>query len=206
MQRSAGPLTGPPRRGARCKRKFGDPYVGKWACSSGGELPLCKRSVVGSNPTGSTTCLPSMALYDLIFSFGVQNMEGRACTRCGLSKPAEDFGLRKATGKLQSWCKLCYRELHRIRWSENVQGRKEYQAYKNRELRDRNVNYVFEFLSANPCMDCGEADPVTLEFDHRPGEKSYLPFPISAAEDMACPPSSQRLLSVMSDAPTVTGA
>lgn len=33
--------------------------------------------------------------------------------------------------------------------------------------------HLFEFLSTQSCIDCGEADPIVLEFDHIDGKDKF---------------------------------
>jgi hypothetical protein len=50
---------------------------------------------------------------------------------------------------------------------------KEYNAETNRRVRE----YVASYLVTHPCVDCGEADPIVLEFDHRdPTSKEFTVF------------------------------
>lgn len=44
----------------------------------------------------------------------------------------------------------------------------------SRANRDKLRDYIAAFLNENPCVDCGEADPIVLEFDHRdPATKRF---------------------------------
>ena len=64
---------------------------------------------------------------------------------------------------------------------QNASARKYYHANREkvkakvnecgRRLAKRNRDYIEAYLLAHPCVDCGETDPVVLEFDHVRGAK-----------------------------------
>jgi hypothetical protein len=85
----------------------------------------------------------------------------RRCPGCDRELPESLFS-RMGQG-FQGWCKSCFREYHAARRSRS-------QALTNARRRT-STRYVLDHLLARPCADCGEADPVVLEFDHVRGEK-----------------------------------
>lgn len=91
----------------------------------------------------------------------------RECARCKQLKSEEEFNFKnKSKGIKQYECKNCSRHYLRSHYAKN---RKYYldKAYKrNLRIRKEIRSYVWLYLSKNPCVDCGEADPVVLEFDH----------------------------------------
>jgi len=55
------------------------------------------------------------------------------------------------------------------------------QIYDNRNKRRENARqYVWDYLSTNPCIECGESDPRLLEFDHRDPGKKKAPVSVLA--------------------------
>ncbi len=49
-------------------------------------------------------------------------------------------------------------------------------VYRRREIRHK---MIFDFLSSNPCIDCGCTDPIVLSFDHLSDKKSDISRMIS---------------------------
>ncbi|MFI9842020.1 hypothetical protein ACIHFD_33640 [Nonomuraea sp. NPDC051941] len=94
----------------------------------------------------------------------------RTCPRCGQKLPIDAFGRKSAT-RLQAYCRECNREYQREHYRKNsdiYRVRRDRYAAAQREEVFRNL---MEYLARNPCIDCGEADPIVLQFDHVRGEK-----------------------------------
>lgn len=86
------------------------------------------------------------------------------CCRCKQKLPRDNFG---GLTKRNDYCKECKRKIEKEYRNEhrekiNEQNRK---AANKRYLINR-TNLV-SFLLDHPCIDCGEKDPIVLEFDHR---------------------------------------
>ncbi len=95
------------------------------------------------------------------------------CCLCHVDKPEHDFAFRSlTTGVRQGHCRTCHAAYRRRHYLQNRA------AYVAREMARMNAYRVdnrlrlFEYLSAHPCVSCGEADVLVLEFDHRdPSQK-----------------------------------
>lgn len=96
----------------------------------------------------------------------------KRCTRCKVEKPTAEFS--RSGERLQSWCRPCHREWDRDHYRSKP-GRKRQVTQAKRRWEKREVERIRQFLAdhlaGHPCVDCGETDPVVLEFDHVRGEK-----------------------------------
>ena len=87
----------------------------------------------------------------------------KTCTKCGVEKQDADYHyLYKAKGIRKPSCKECCSNHHKGYYQAN---HKRYTDY-NRERKRRNQQFVRDYLKEHPCLDCGESDPVVLDFDH----------------------------------------
>ena len=94
------------------------------------------------------------------------------CRSCGLYKPASEFPKRgRESDRLQTWCKACFAAYKARRHQENHE-REMRRIRRNEALHiAENRAFVRAYLLSHPCVDCGERDPIVLEFDHVRGEK-----------------------------------
>jgi hypothetical protein len=96
----------------------------------------------------------------------VSDVAVKRCSRCGQERPVEDFVWRRSQGTWGSHCRACRAEYGRVHYSSNREVyKKRAIAQKRRLLRER-TEFLLEYFKANPCRDCGETDPVMLDFDH----------------------------------------
>ena len=97
----------------------------------------------------------------------------KLCSKCGVVKDEEDFAKSKKKDGRQVWCRSCRKKYDRARYYARDGVEKERQTVKNRRISQRNRDYVWQYRSTHPCVDCGEDDPVVLQFDHVRGEKRF---------------------------------
>lgn len=97
----------------------------------------------------------------------------KRCGRCGAVKPVEEFAWRrKHRGQRHNYCRPCSAAYHREHYLANRQRYIDQAQDRKRVVRLERTRYLIKFFEDHPCTDCGETDPVVLEFDHL-GEKSF---------------------------------
>jgi len=93
------------------------------------------------------------------------------CPKCKTDKPIDAFYPTKAG--TTAYCRPC----HLVYMKERRDSRKASvgdatASYTRRKaLQQRNKAIVWDYLQNHPCTDCGESDPIVLQFDHVRGVK-----------------------------------
>jgi hypothetical protein len=94
-------------------------------------------------------------------------LQTRRCNRCGELKPLDTFAWhRKASGQRQHHCRECQKVIGREHYLANRQRYIEMEARRKKARNEQRMRQLIEFLREHPCVDCGESDPLVLEFDH----------------------------------------
>ena len=71
----------------------------------------------------------------------------------------------------QSYCKKCSAKFDvETKQNPNYFVRRRADRRRHRDIKRA---FIKEFFKTHPCIDCGEVDPIVLEFDHVRGEKKF---------------------------------
>ncbi len=96
------------------------------------------------------------------------------CNGCAKSVPIEDFYWKfKSRGIRQSRCKRCAATYKHENYIANRTRIVTRLRVSNLAAVTENRQRIWDYLIEHPCVDCGERDPIVLEFDHVRGEKSF---------------------------------
>jgi len=91
----------------------------------------------------------------------------RKCYRCGEVKPTAEFAWRrKEQGQHDTFCRPCRSAYGKEHYAANRSRYIEQARVQKQRLRLERTTYLLAFFRTHPCVDCGEQDPVVLEFDH----------------------------------------
>jgi hypothetical protein len=91
----------------------------------------------------------------------------RRCGRCGDVKPFEAFAWRRIhKGQRDNYCRPCRAAYKQEHYLANKQRYVDRAATVTRRVRLERTLRLIEYFRSHPCVDCGETDPVVLEFDH----------------------------------------
>lgn len=92
----------------------------------------------------------------------------KVCSKCKLDKQLDEFNKNSSKSDgLQTICRVCSNERSAKHYASNKQDYQKSRTKSRLTLRE----YVLEYLSQHPCIDCNESDPVCLDFDHVSGDK-----------------------------------
>ena len=79
---------------------------------------------------------------------------------------------RRRIGQRDTYCRACRRAYGKEHYAANRQRYIDQAAARKDILARERVGFLLEYFKEHPCTDCGEADPIVLEFDHL-GDKQF---------------------------------
>lgn len=97
--------------------------------------------------------------------------ELRICPRCKETKALAEFAWkRKDRNQRQVYCRSCRAHYGREHYLANRQRYVERARLRKHAVRLARTEFLIHYFEDHPCVDCGETDPVVLEFDHLGGK------------------------------------
>lgn len=81
----------------------------------------------------------------------------KECIRCN-----KNLAIRERP----AWCGECKREYDREYWAKTKDKRNAQKKINKDITRERNRDFIYSYLLEHHCVDCGEDNPIVLQFDH----------------------------------------
>lgn len=96
----------------------------------------------------------------------------KRCAHCKELKDLTEFAYSNKLLKThQKHCRDCMRKFNRQSYERRSEKKKQEIEENRKAQREAIRQYIWDYLSTHPCVDCGESDPKVLEFDHVRGRK-----------------------------------
>lgn len=89
----------------------------------------------------------------------------KKCNICGIEKQESEFRVRSSGGPV-AYCKPCHREYDKLDYKRHKGKRVYKKRLRNSTRRTDTREFIYQYLSKHPCVDCGEKDILVLDFDH----------------------------------------
>jgi hypothetical protein len=97
----------------------------------------------------------------------VEAPTSRTCGRCQQLLPISDFAWRRKTrGQRDNSCRACRAAYKQEHYAANRERYIADAIRRKQAVVAERTAYIVELFRERPCIDCGETDPLVLEFDH----------------------------------------
>jgi hypothetical protein len=119
-------------------------------------------------PTEGAWLARQLPVAHLLASAVAIAVDVKTCTGCGLERPMGEFPIKSVkTGRRGTRCRACRSAYGKIHYQKNRDRYCARPRAPHHEQREQYWAWVMNYLTSHPCVDCGETDPVVLQFDHR---------------------------------------
>ncbi len=99
----------------------------------------------------------------------------KICSKCQRELSEDSFAFKnKRKSNYHSICKECKRDYNKIYYQNNSEVVKKNTAPRRKRQIKENRKFVWDYINSHDCLECGEPNPMLLEFAHRdPSNKSF---------------------------------
>ena|ERR1039458_870355 len=102
-------------------------------------------------------------------------MERKKCSTCSEKKPIAEFNKNKnRKDGLNNICRVCSNEYSKKYYNENTDKHKKVIIERHNKIIKENRVLLYNYYKVNPCVDCGEDNPIVLELDHKNSDNKTM--------------------------------